>query len=196
MDLPPPFGLTNLPAAAHNINRSYSALAAAGEARLLAGEMPSQDQLRAMGMSESEARGLLAVLGMEDEEQLEIGLVDHTIDAALMQALARSKVKHNSQDIIAITRTPRQQIVWLEKGTAQAGFQHIWNEHGADFLRQGISQKEFPLYIKAALEAVKIVGYQGRGTGRPIYEFTYHDKNRKIAITVGSNGFIVGANPK
>jgi len=86
------FGLTNLPAAVHNINRSYSALAAAGEARLLAGEMPSQDQLRAMGMSESEARGLLAVLGMEDEEQLETGLVDHTIDAALMQALAQSKV--------------------------------------------------------------------------------------------------------
>ena len=62
------FGLTNLPAAAHNINRSYSALAAAGEARLLAGEMPSQDQLRAMGMGESEARGLLAVLGMDSPE--------------------------------------------------------------------------------------------------------------------------------
>jgi len=64
------FGLTNLPAAAHNISKNYSALAAAGEARLLAGEMPTADQLRAMGMSESEARGLLAVLGMEDESDL------------------------------------------------------------------------------------------------------------------------------
>jgi len=69
MDLPPPFGLTNLPAAAHNINRSYSALAAAGEARLLAGEMPSQDQLRAMGMSESEALGMLAFYAAEDNAE-------------------------------------------------------------------------------------------------------------------------------
>jgi len=30
--------------------------------------MPSQDQLRAMGMGESEARGLLAVLGMDSPE--------------------------------------------------------------------------------------------------------------------------------
>jgi len=62
------FGLTNLPAAAHNISKNYSALAAAGEARLLAGEMPTADQLRAMGMSESEARGLLAVLGMDSAD--------------------------------------------------------------------------------------------------------------------------------
>ena len=40
------------------------------------------------------------------------------------------------------------------------------------------------------------MGYQGRGTGRPIYEFVYNGEVRQVAITVGSNGFIVGANPK
>ena len=35
-----------------------------------------------------------------------------------------------------------------------------------------------------------------RGTGRPIYEFTYNGEIHKVAITVGNNGFIVGANPK
>lgn len=44
-----------------------------------------------------------------------------------------------------------------------------------------------------ALENGKIVGYQGRGTGRPIYEFTYNGEIHKVAITVGNNGFIVGA---
>lgn len=41
-----------------------------------------------------------------------------------------------------------------------------------------------------------IVGYQGRGQGRPIYEFTYEGTTRRIAITIGSNGYVVGANPK
>lgn len=47
-----------------------------------------------------------------------------------------------------------------------------------------------------ALENGKIVGYQGRGTRRPMYEFTYNGEIYKVAITVGNNGFIVGANPK
>lgn len=50
--------------------------------------------------------------------------------------------------------------------------------------------------ISVSLENGKIVGYQGRGTGRPIYEFTYNGEIHKVAITVGNNGFIVGANPK
>ncbi|MDY3521489.1 hypothetical protein JSO54_02760 [Riemerella anatipestifer] len=41
----------------------------------------------------------------------------------------------------------------------------------------------------------KIVGYQGSGTGRPIYELIYKGTKQKVAITIGSNGFVVGANP-
>lgn len=41
----------------------------------------------------------------------------------------------------------------------------------------------------------KIVGYQGRGTGRPIYEVMFNGNKHHTARTVGSNGFIVGANP-
>lgn len=40
----------------------------------------------------------------------------------------------------------------------------------------------------------KIVGYQGSGTGRPIYESMINGKKYKIAITVGNNGYVVGAN--
>ena len=68
--------------------------------------------------------------------------------------------------------------MWLENGTDTAGLNHIITEHADDFLNK------------------KIVGYQGRGTGRPIYEFTYNGEIHKVAITVGNNGFIVGANPK
>ena len=47
-----------------------------------------------------------------------------------------------------------------------------------------------------ALENGNIVEYQGRGTGSPIYEFTYNGERHNIAITVGNNEFVVGANPK
>lgn len=42
----------------------------------------------------------------------------------------------------------------------------------------------------------KLVNYQGTGTGRPVFELTINGKRQRIAITVGDNGFIVGANPK
>ena len=54
------FGLTNVPAATHNIGKSYNSLAAAGEARLLSGQMPTEAQLQAMNLSESEALGRLS----------------------------------------------------------------------------------------------------------------------------------------
>ena len=42
---------------------------------------------------------------------------------------------------------------------------------------------------------IKIVGYQGKGNGRPIYEFIYKGKKQRVAITTGNNGFVIGANP-
>ena len=44
-----------------------------------------------------------------------------------------------------------------------------------------------------AVSKGKIVDYQG---GRPIYNVVYNGVNREVAITVGDNGFIVGANPR
>ena len=41
-----------------------------------------------------------------------------------------------------------------------------------------------------------VVHYQGKGTGRPIYEVNYKGSTQRVAVTVGSNGYIVGANPQ
>lgn len=40
----------------------------------------------------------------------------------------------------------------------------------------------------------KIVGYQGSGTGHPIYETVINGKKYNLAVSVGDNGYIVGAN--
>lgn len=47
----------------------------------------------------------------------------------------------------------------------------------------------------AAVTEGEIIGYQGKDKGRAIYEFFYNGQMHRVAISVGSNGFIVGANP-
>ena len=118
------------------------------------------------------------------------------LNSNLLDELANSGVKYNPEDIVAITKTADGKLVWLENGTDTAGLNHIITEHADDFLNKGITQEQIPDYVMNALENGNIVGYQGRGTGRPIYEFTYNGEIHKVAITVGNNGFIVGANPK
>ena len=118
------------------------------------------------------------------------------LNSNLLDELDNSGVKYNPEDIVAITKTADGKLVWLENGTDTAGLNHIITEHADDFLNKGITQEQIPDYVMNALENGKIVGYQGRGTGRPIYEFTYNGEIHKVAITVGNNGFIVGANPK
>lgn len=48
----------------------------------------------------------------------------------------------------------------------------------------------------SAVTAGKLVGYQGSGTGCPIYEVVVNGQTQQIAVTVSSNGYIVGANPR
>lgn len=50
------------------------------------------------------------------------------------------------------------------------------------------------MVLKAVAEGM-IVRYQGKGTGRPIYETVINGEVHRLAITVSSDGFMVGANP-
>ena len=117
---------------------------------------------------------------------------------ALIKSLEGKGIKCNPNDVVVITQDSNGRIVWLEKGKSGAngsGLKHIVEKHEKEFAKQGISKKETPQYLMAAIKNGKIVGHQGRGKTRPIYEFTYKGKKRRVAITSGSNGYIVGANP-
>lgn len=119
--------------------------------------------------------------------------------AALIAQLETEGVKFNKADVVAITQDSSGNITWLEKGhlgDSPSGLAHILDAHDQDFANQSITSDEIPQYIMTAVKYGTIVGYQGRGHGRPIYEFTYDGTTRRIAITIGSNGYIVGANPK
>ena len=120
-------------------------------------------------------------------------------NAALIAAVENSGEKITKEDVVGITKDPNGRIVWLEKGhlgDRASGLAHIIEEHGSQFNGKGISNAEIPQYLMTAVKYGTIVGYQGRGKGRPIYEFKYEGKTHRVAITIGSNGYIVGANPQ
>ena len=63
------FGLTNIPAAGHNVYiQNYSRLIAAGKANILAGKMPTAEQLQEMNMSETEARDAMVLLNLDQAD--------------------------------------------------------------------------------------------------------------------------------
>jgi hypothetical protein len=112
----------------------------------------------------------------------------------LTEELANSGVKYNPENVVAVAKTKDGKLVWLEKGDIMAGLIHIY-KHAAEFEAKGIAQSQLPEFIIKSVSEGEIVAYQGKDTGRPIYEITFNGKRYRVAITTGSNGFIVGANP-
>ncbi len=107
--------------------------------------------------------------------------------------------KITPSEVIGIGEDNYGNIIWLETGKASgkaSGLAHILEEHEADFNNQGIASEDIAsLILRTAFHGL-IVGYQGKGTSRPIYEIYFKGKIYKVAMTIGSNGYIVGANPR
>ena len=81
-------------------------------------------------------------------------------------------------------------------GSSQgAGFSHILAEHADDFLAQGVPVNQLADVVMDTLKNGQRVGVQGSRGDRIIYEYTLNGQTKRMAITVGSNGFVVGANP-
>ena len=112
-----------------------------------------------------------------------------------IDTLAANGVKFTPQNVVATGTTPNGQVVFLESGSSSAGLQHIIEGHASEFANIGVSEDQIPRVVMQAVTEGNIVGYQGSGTGRPIYQTTINGQPQRIAVTVGSNGFIVGANP-
>lgn len=107
--------------------------------------------------------------------------------------------KINPDDVIGIAKDKKGKIIWLEKGTLDgkpSGLQHILDAHQNNFNSKGIETEDIADFVLTAVAKGEIIGYQGKGIGRPIYKVTYNGTEHKVAVTVGSNGYIVGANPR
>ncbi|SEU13754.1 DUF637 domain-containing protein, partial [Pseudomonas graminis] len=119
-----------------------------------------------------------------------------TLSTSLLDELTANGVKFTPENIIATTRNSSGKVVFLESGNSKAGLQHIIEEHGGQFAQMGVSEAQIPGVVMKAVSEGKLVGYQGSGSGRPIYELNINGQPQRIAVTVGDNGFVVGANPR
>ncbi|WP_278938506.1 RHS repeat-associated core domain-containing protein [Pseudomonas helleri] len=118
------------------------------------------------------------------------------LDSTLLEELSANGVKFTPGNIVSTARSQSGQVVFLETGNSKAGLQHIVEGHGSQFAQMGVPESQIPEVVMKALSEGKLVNFQGTGTGRPVFELTINGKRQRIAITVGNNGFIVGANPK
>lgn len=114
------------------------------------------------------------------------------INHELIDQLSEQGIKHTPENIIAIEQVSDGRIVFLETGDNRRGFQHILNEHKQDFLNKGITATQIPSVLMAAITQGKIIGIQ---RDREIYEYQFNGATQHVAISIGSNGYIVGANP-
>ncbi len=110
----------------------------------------------------------------------------------LLGELAASGVKHSPENVVGLAKNGDGKIVFLENGNSRAGLTHILERHGADFEKAGIAQDDIAdLVVQAASRGTQV----GMQRTRPIYELTFQGQTTRVAVTVGDNGFIVGANP-
>ena len=118
---------------------------------------------------------------------------------ALIDEVQAHGDKINPDEVIGITKDSSGKIIWLEKGRLggkPSGLAHIIDAHESNFNAKGIASSDISDFVLTAVSKGTIIGYQGKGTGRPIYEAEYNGKTYQVAVTVGDNGYIVGANPR
>ncbi|OUI77764.1 hypothetical protein HK18_02865 [Commensalibacter intestini] len=149
------------------------------------GNITKQEIVEGQGNTKGGVSGKDAELGTSEASN---------INQSYLDEMSANGVKFSPDRLVRVEKLDDGRIVFLEKGDEDSGLQHIIKEHAQEFADKGVSEAEIPDLIMETLKG-KPVGYQGKGTGRPIYEITINGQRERIAITTGSNGYIVGANP-
>lgn len=118
------------------------------------------------------------------------------LDPGLLEQLTVSGVNFSREGLLGMRLDANGKLIFLEIGNADAGLIHILMRHGREFAQLGFAPDQVGDVVLTGAATGRIVGYQGKGTGRPIYQFTYKGKEYRVSIVVGSNGYIVAANSK
>ena len=166
-----------LPAAGETVRQGGRVAGQAGTTALEAEETASAITLA--GLFRGLGRKALRLFGREAREDL-------------LGELSEAGIKHTPVEVLRVSRDRSGRIVFLESGNSRAGLQHIVQRHAEDFSRIGVAEDQIPDLLITATTKGRIVGEQG---SRPIYEVVFGGEVRRVAVTVGDNGFIVGANP-
>ena len=112
----------------------------------------------------------------------------------LIKELQSQGVKCSPEKMLAIGKQSSGKIIFLEQGTEKKGMMHILNKHGSEFEQHGIKQSEIADFLMEATTKGKVVGTQGTNNPRTIFELNYKGDVKRVAVSIGNNGYIVGAN--
>ncbi|KAK1456610.1 hypothetical protein CMEL01_16288 [Colletotrichum melonis] len=91
--------------------------------------------------------------------------------------------------------------LWIEEGTPKSGLRHMvgsdeeidsWEGKG---IPRELQREKIPMFVEAATTAGRRITTQGSRDDRHIMSTYIEGRVLKTAVTVGSNGYIVGANP-
>jgi len=122
-----------------------------------------------------------------------------------VKALRDCGVKFSLEQLVATTASPQNEVLFLEAGTGSrpkvhgtgrasvrtSGLAHILDRHGSEFAQAGVPVDQV---AKLVLEAVARGDTKNQRPGtRPIFVIPAGDRFLRIAVTVGSNGYVVGA---
>lgn len=117
---------------------------------------------------------------------------------ALVKQLEQSGVKSSKKDMVFVTKDKTGQVVWLEKGNASSGLQHIESRHANDFQsKHGVSKSQISNHLNDIFTSGKVEYSRiTQKNGRPGYERLYSHNGKYYLLTgVGTNGYIVSAYP-
>lgn len=126
------------------------------------------------------------------EGQAEVGGANSPLTRDDLISGLPAGTKITPESVVDIRKLSDGRTVWLETGSDAAGLQHIYKRHEADFVNKGILRDEIPTVVMNALERGRIVGTNGSAN---VYRITHNGVEQNIVIGVGSNGFVVRANP-
>ena len=109
--------------------------------------------------------------------------------ASLLDELAKSNVKYNPDDVIAVYKNSEGKLMWLETGNSKAGFRHILERHEADFAGKGIN--DIPDLLEKVLSTEPVnIARDDRG-----FNAVYMVDGNEYKVAYGTNGFIVSFYP-
>jgi hypothetical protein len=135
-------------------------------------------------------------------------------NASLIEELIQANIAISPEKVVRVSRAPNGVVtrvnpddtvqtvdkIFLELGqhigsNEGAGYAHILAEHADEFADQGIPIDQLADVVMDTLTNGRRVGVQGNRGDRIIYEYIFNGETKYMSITVGSNGFVVGANP-
>jgi hypothetical protein len=112
---------------------------------------------------------------------------------ALIAELRAAGIRFSESEIVQIVRTVGGRIVWLERGNANAGLQHIMTRHGSQFAQLGVQGEEN--VARLIMETLRTQAPTAARGGGQAFSVMMGGVRRLLRIVVGSNGFVVTAHP-